>query len=717
MLREQKPAERLLRACQLPTAALQVDQNRAAERESMPIDHIGRYKIEAELGKGAMGVVYKATDPNIGRTVALKTMRVDVVHGMESEEMVKRFHAEARNAGVLNHTNIVTIYDAQELEGIFYIAMEYIHGKTLQELLREGNLPLEKIIDITRQACAGLDYAGARQIIHRDIKPANIMIEPDGTVKIMDFGIAKSAGTGMTSTGQVLGTPNYMSPEQVKGRTLDGRSDLFSLGVVLYEMLTGERPFTGDNVTTIIYKIVNEHPPTPRELDTTIHPGLSAIVMKALAKNRDERYQKGADLANDLLHYNKVGEAAQQTQVLSEHAIPEVVQPAATKATAVAPGGGAAAAAKAAPAPHTQKMPAKPAPAAASASKGPLVLGGVLLAVLLAGAGYLGIKFNSKPAAAPSPTSAPTAQVEQPVQPASPPAETVPAIAAPVKGKGASTKAAAPKSKAETAVATGELRITTTPAGATISVDGKELPQRSPATLNLPQGQHAIVMSADGYRPETRHPDITVGQRTNVTAALVATVGFMMVNSDPAGAEIFIDGNATGQVTPAKVKASQGQHTFTVRKQGYKEQASSAFVLLGQTLPLSNFTLPPTGATQSSKKGPESQNVPPSNMPASSAASTQQPAPQKEGGNPFRRLGKLFGSKEDSGKLEIRTNPKGAEILVNGNPTGKKTPVKTDSPVGTYTITLQLEGYKPVTRKIQVNKGQTTGIEETLEKQ
>jgi hypothetical protein len=149
-----------------------------------------------------------------------------------------------------------------------------------------------------------------------------------------------------------------------------------------------------------------------------------------------------------------------------------------------------------------------------------------------------------------------------------------------------------------------------------------------------------------------------------------------------------------------------------VRKQGYKEQAASAFVLLGQTLVLAPLTMPPSGPTRSAKKGPESENVPP--LPPASA---QQPAPQKQSGNPFRKLGKLFGQKEESGKLEIRTNPKGAEVLVNGNPTGKKTPVKTDSPIGKYTITMQLDGYKPVTRTVTITKGQTTGIEETLEKQ
>src|SRR5215475_11530686 len=266
------------------------------------VEKIGRYEIVGELGRGAMGVVYKALDPTIGRTVALKTMRLDV-HGLDAQEMVRRFQNEARAAGVLNHPNIVTIYDAGEEDGIFYIAMEFIVGTTLHELLAEKHvLSTDEVVQIARQICRGLDYAHSNGIIHRDVKPANIMITANGTVKIMDFGIAKSGGQ-VTNTGQVLGTPNYMSPEQVKGRPLDGRSDLFSMGVILYEMLTGEKPFVGQNVTTIIYKIVNETPITPRDLDVTIHPGLSAIVARLLAKSPDERYQSGADLIHDLESY------------------------------------------------------------------------------------------------------------------------------------------------------------------------------------------------------------------------------------------------------------------------------------------------------------------------------------------------------------------------------------------------------------------------------
>src|SRR5947209_15987434 len=296
----------------------------------MSLEKVGRYEVISELGRGAMGVVYKALDPTIGRTVALKTMRLDV-HGLETEDVFRRFKNEARAAGILNHPNIVTIYDAGEHEGMFYLALEFIEGATLHSILAEKRaLSPEEIIQLSQQVCKGLDYAHSNGIIHRDIKPANIMITGNGTVKIMDLGIAK-AGGGMTSTGQVLGTPNYMSPEQVKGKPLDGRSDLFSLGVVLYEMATGEKPFVGQNVTTIIYKIVHENPIPPRDLDVTIHPGLSAVITKALAKSPDDRYQSGAELAHDLENYKStanlngtaVMNAAQSenTQVLAAVAV------------------------------------------------------------------------------------------------------------------------------------------------------------------------------------------------------------------------------------------------------------------------------------------------------------------------------------------------------------------------------------------------------------
>ncbi|HEV2494507.1 MAG TPA: protein kinase [Terriglobia bacterium] len=273
-----------------------------------PITKAGRYQIVSELGRGAMGVVYEGFDPVIGRAVAIKTMLTEGLSGNEFETYRARFQREAQAAGVLAHPNIVTIYDFGEDEGFLFLAMELLRGKSLEKLLQEQTvLPIETIIPIYQQVCSALDFAHQHKIVHRDIKPANIMILENGTVKVADFGIAKMLMTGMTRAGQILGTPNYMSPEQVKGRGVDGRSDIFALGVILYELITGEKPFAGQNVTTVIYKIMHENPISPRELEPTIHPGLSAVITRALAKNMDERYQTCAELAEDLKNYRNLG--------------------------------------------------------------------------------------------------------------------------------------------------------------------------------------------------------------------------------------------------------------------------------------------------------------------------------------------------------------------------------------------------------------------------
>ena len=277
---------------------------------------IGRYTILRELGHGAMGIVYEAEDPNIGRRVALKVVRTDQI-GANREDVMRRFKNEARAAGNLNHPNVITIHDAGEHEGLLFIAMEFVQGTNLADLITaQGRLPAAKVVDITRQVCAGLDFAHTRGIIHRDIKPANIMLA-DSLVKITDFGIA-NVGDGMTLTGTVVGTPNYMSPEQVLGKTLDGRSDLFSVGVMLYQMLTGERPFEGQSITTIMYKIVHEEPIAPRKLDSTIHPGLSAIVEKSLAKSPEARFQSGSELATALENYSRPEMTPTQTSAALE---------------------------------------------------------------------------------------------------------------------------------------------------------------------------------------------------------------------------------------------------------------------------------------------------------------------------------------------------------------------------------------------------------------
>ena len=266
---------------------------------------LGRYEVVRELGKGAMGIVYLARDPLIGRMVALKTVRVaESVDEDEVREFKQRFIREAQAAGILSHPSIVTVHDIGQDgdSALSFIAMEYVEGNNLKEALTSGEaLEFSRIADIIAQVAEGLDYAHSKGIVHRDVKPANIILCGE-RAKITDFGIAKLASTltNLTSTGQFLGTPNYMSPEQVKGGRVDGRSDLFSLGIVLYEALTRKKPFGGDSLTTISYKIVHEPFPSLREIDERIPEGFDRIIDRCLAKNPDQRYQRGHDLAVDL---------------------------------------------------------------------------------------------------------------------------------------------------------------------------------------------------------------------------------------------------------------------------------------------------------------------------------------------------------------------------------------------------------------------------------
>jgi len=270
----------------------------------------GRYEILGELGRGAMGVVYRAIDPVIGRNVAVKTIRLtEEGTGLTRPELLSRFQTEARAAGLLTHPNIVVVYDAGEEDGLYYITMELVVGQSMQAVFDSGEaFPVPRILRILEQTCSALQFAHERNIVHRDIKPANLMLTADDTVKVTDFGTAKILQFGtVQQTTHVMGTPSYMSPEQVKGRPVDGRTDIFSLGVVLYEMLTGEKPFPGQSITTVIYKIVNEEPIPPRQLNPSIHPGLNEIVMRSLAKDPEVRYQSCREMLEDLRNYRALG--------------------------------------------------------------------------------------------------------------------------------------------------------------------------------------------------------------------------------------------------------------------------------------------------------------------------------------------------------------------------------------------------------------------------
>ena len=291
---------------------------------------LGRYRIQRLLGSGAMGDVYLAEDPQIERQLALKTVRVAEAKQDELEDRKRRLLREAKAAGKLIHPHVVTLFDAGEAEGVLYLAFEFVGGSDLARRLDEAAvapLTLGEVLRIARQAAEALDFAHRQGIVHRDIKPSNILLDEHGRVKVADFGIAKVVGqsTELTMTGSVVGSPHYLSPEQVRGEELDGRSDIFSLGIVLYELLGHQRPFQGESLTTLVYQILHQEPPPIPSLRPDLAPRLEQLVRRMIAKQRDDRFATAGELAAEI--------AAVERELGSEAlALPATVDAAAARA-------------------------------------------------------------------------------------------------------------------------------------------------------------------------------------------------------------------------------------------------------------------------------------------------------------------------------------------------------------------------------------------------
>src|SRR5688572_8502756 len=284
----------------------------------MTVSTLGRYQIVSTLGRGAMGTVYRAVDPAIERTVAIKTLNPDLPDE-NLAEVKERFLREAKSAGRLNHPNVVTVYDVGEANGIAYIAMEYLEGKSLRQLLDAGPQPLRTVVDIAAQIADALDYAQRYGIVHRDIKPANIMLSPGGLAKLTDFGVAYMPSSSMTQTGAVLGSPKYLSPEQCLGLPVDGRADIFALGVVLFEMLARKTPFEGPDITVfnLMQRICTEPAPRITQVNREVPAAFDYILGRALAKRPEERYQRAAELAADLRNYQQLIQSSTDQTVIT----------------------------------------------------------------------------------------------------------------------------------------------------------------------------------------------------------------------------------------------------------------------------------------------------------------------------------------------------------------------------------------------------------------
>jgi serine/threonine-protein kinase len=566
------------------------------------MDRIGRYKIVRELGRGAMGVVYHAIDPNIGRPVAIKTIQFQPTRKPEElDRMRDRLFREARSAGILSHPGIVTIYDVDQQDDLAYIAMEYVDGPTLEQLLSEnGPMPSDKMFSILGQTAVALDYAHSKGIVHRDIKPANIMMTADGTCKITDFGIAKlTTSEQLTRTGSIVGTPHYMSPEQVQGQTVDGRSDQFSLAVIVYEMLTGEKRYTGEHLTTVVYKIVAEEPVPPRRLNPTLTPAIETALRKAMAKRPDQRYKTCQEFSSALESAcltSKGWKMMARSSILNE---PTALDAASVKAPA----------SSTLPPPRRRRRSEM---TASSTSAAPRRVGFLpfLLATLVAGGLLALIGWQAAPwlmpphteshveipktppvVAPPQPQPQGSVQPQAQVEPATPtPAEAAPPETATAETKPATTPETPPETRAATPDAKPsplsrppverkaappprpgtpqDVLVMSSPPGATARLDSNPTQScTTPCTLSAPPGKHTVSIAAPGHLLELR--EITVGSAPlELPVTLHASGGTLMLNSTPEKATVSINGRRMPELTPTTLTLAPGSYVVTVEKDG-----------------------------------------------------------------------------------------------------------------------------------------------------
>ncbi len=757
----------------------------------------GRYEILGELGRGAMGVVYRAVDPVIGRNVAVKTIRLtEEGTGLTRPELLSRFQTEARAAGLLTHPNIVVVYDAGEEDGLYYITMELVVGQSLQGTFDSGeSFPVPRLIRILEQTCSALQFAHERNIVHRDIKPANLMLTPDDTVKVTDFGTAKILQFGtVQQTTHVMGTPSYMSPEQVKGKPVDGRTDIFSLGVVLYEMLTGEKPFPGQSITTVIYKIVNEEPIPPRQLNPSIHPGLNDIVLRALAKEPEDRYQSCRELFDDLRNYRALGAHERNTEATlisprgqfpgqpfstptaplrtpypedpvtaaatrslqqraaTPHHTPTVrrtgslppleevpekkTSPFATVLAAMlllsvigygvfrlrpeleavrahnnppAPQVVTPQPAAVKPQPAVSVTTPDPAPATTPATNPPAPITPALTVAQPETSNKPPVPEDAKPIAKPA--------IEQPVAPSPAPKKAEPSISSAAAEYRAQIEQAIAdknltdrvkvKASANTFTLMGKLRpgehasllksIHNAPANVrvvddiqyddTLPVDNSaihvvtDVPGAT-ATLFGPAGRqlqdcqtpcdfsslaasrYSLQVTKDGYSPLQTAVDLGDAQTLDQKLHLEALAKGLLITSRPEGADIFINGAKQSGQTPATLPLAQGQYDLVLRRAGY--EAYSGHIVVKDN------------------------------------AQTRIDAQLKER------------SAVHVAWAQVHSTPEGAEIFIDGAPSGEISPARVQIPSGVHIIALKLNGYEIAKRGVEASEGGTVAINEVL---
>jgi serine/threonine-protein kinase len=622
------------------------------------MDRIGRYKIVRELGRGAMGIVYHAIDPNIGRPVAIKTIQLGG-KPEDSERLRERLFREARSAGILSHPGIVTIYDVEQQGSLAYIAMEFVDGPTLDQVMAPGKtLTADKIFSVLAQAGAALDYAHLKGIVHRDIKPANIMIAKDGTAKITDFGIAKiTASDQFTVTGAIVGTPHYMSPEQVQGQPVDGRSDQFSLAVIAFEMLTGDKPHTGEQLTTVVYKIVAEEPISPRRLNATLSPSIESVLRKGLAKKPDARYPTCSEMVGAL---EKACAASPGWKAMARGG-------ASNEPTALSASGPAI---KLPPARHpihgvatsTEERPGKGRSGFWSFLAAILVAAVVLALIgwqadptLPRKVGGLAQRMEAAVGLAPAPASPASSPTDAQNPPASPPAQQP---SQPLAGAAPAQAPSSPEDAKPNPMPPASADNAAQPAAPAQAPQAQTPPAETPQTPPPAQAKaDRPAPQAPAAPPEAKR----AAEKRLPPAPKAPGPQPVAISSSPAGATATLDARReTSCATPCALQAAPGHHTVSVVLPGYQMEH------IDLDVGASPLELPPVV---------------------------------------MRAL---------AGTLMVTTIPEGAVVSVNGRHINGTTPSQIPLSAGTYRVTVEKDG-RQSTSNVDIRNGAISYLKVTLD--
>ena len=759
---------------------------------------IGRFEILSEITRSEAGAVYKVSDPESGQTVALKTLQLQML-GDQAGRSVQRILQEAAGITALSSHNIAQLFGAEEIDGQFCAAMEYVQGNSVATMLsRKEGFSIWDLQDITRQACQGLDHAHSHNVVHYSLEPSKIMVAWDGTAKLLSFGISSMGSFGWQAAGKPNEVLYYMSPEQIRGEPIDARSNLFSLGAILYEMVTDQKAFPGENVDRVGEQILKQMPPPPDQLNRKLQPALSQVIMKALAKAPEGRFQNGQELVNALENCKSAAPSKSATKKFSEAASQPATAPSETSplkksaaagvgtvsveatsthsttapkrqsdasvptanlsATVAEPpqktsqkfrvdrmmdqgskaGGTAVSFSEvtelpplkeeyvapppqtheaAEPVPEVRKVePARPKlptrqvakKAVSEIKKTPPKLfiysiGGAAAVILLV-VTIIALRIHSdssgeEGSAAASATNKPAASISS-AEPASPSAANQNAAA--LRAAAPETIAAdetrqisvRPKYKsrkpvvaAAPVIVPGQLTVNSTPEGAEIYVDDRTDPSWvTPFNMTgLMPGAHTVRVGKPGYSSETRTIEVASNSKSFLVIQLAQVSATAIVSSEPPGAAVVLDGKDTGRVTPVQLSVDKpGTHTFTLKKQGYLEENTTATLQSAQTFRFSP-TLKALGTTDEIKIG--------------------------------GKFKKLFGGGDTSGMVavNVKTQPKGAQIAVNNRIVDKPSPVEFYLNPGTYVVDITMSGYQKIHRVIEVQKGNRIAIDETLQ--